>query len=1007
MVDEGTIRSFITMLHDAAARALKGASDPGVLQIVRIHPNGGTPVTTRFPIGAVDLMVEDAIKAASGGLNAYTEGRTVEARASGRGTAGATRAVFALIDDSDGDKGKAGTLPAKPTWAVESSPGNRHNWFVLDRALTSDEARPIGAAMRKAIGSDSATGKPEQPFRIPGTPNYPGPAKRERGRVTTPTRILSTEGPTWSAANLVEVFPPLPEHEAASVPGGRSGATSDTVEELAAATGPDRSERFFAAVVSAFRASLLPADLEDVFRRYPEGCASKYLLPYDRLAVEIARAWEKVGATAAQETAATPDVGATYPDRAVPVDEARVAVRDALEAHFAAGAGQRAIRVSTGVGKTVAAVTAVVADIRRRRARGDKTATLYLAPTLALADEVAALFRGHGVEAQVFRGRGADDPASPGAKMCQDLEAVGLALKLDLAVGKACCKLKEPVTGRVHTCKFHETCAYQRQTGRRPDVWLASHEMLWTAPSGLGEIGSLVVDEGFAQGGARIAKRGTTLDEVGAEPGIGTTAREILARADVAAWRSRLQKALRRQETIGGLARRHLVEGGLDAATCAKASALEWRLVDKVSFWPGMDRQARMDAAEAAAVKGKVGKVAAVWRAARELLEQEDTNAVSGRLVLSDVETEDGSGKARVVLTHSLKRVLKRWLKIPVVLLDATLPPVEVLQRFFPEIEITADIEAKAAHATVRQVLGAPVSAGKLLKSEAGRNRDAVRRAVLHRYVELGRPSTLVVAQKAMAEWLRASRLPATIKIAHYGALAGLDGFKDVGLLIAIGRTMPDVFEVETLAGAMTGLEPLRTAAPAKGARFHDRVALALRMSDGTARPVQGYRHPDPIGEAARWQVAEAGVLQAIGRARAVNRTSADPVVIEVWNDLALPVTVNEAVVWDAVPTGREIEMLTDGIVLESAPDMATCWPKVWETAEAARVWRKRTTEGQTPIREPSYKGLTLCGARYQRPGERQKWRSFRFDPAVCPDPRAWLEARLGPLAGFTTVFGA
>jgi hypothetical protein len=38
---------------------------------------------------------------------------------------------------------------------------------------------------------------------------------------------------------------------------------------------------------------------------------------------------------------------------------------------------------------------------------------------------------------------------------------------------------------------------------------------------------------------------------------------------------------------------------------------------------------------------------------------------------------------------------------------------------------------------------------------------------------------------------------------------------------------------------------------------------------------------------------------------------------------------------------------------------------------------------------------------RYQHPGARQKWRYAWVDPAVVPDARAWLEARLGPLAGF------
>lgn len=702
-----------------------------------------------------------------------------------------------------------------------------------------------------------------------------------------------------------------------------------------------------------------------------------------------------------EEGVGTPDVAPTYPDTSVPVDEARAALKAALQAHFAAGMGQRALRISTGTGKTRAAVEAVAEDIERRRGEGDKSATLYLVPTLALADEVAELFRQHGVDAQVFRGRAADDPDAPGVKMCHDLEAVNLALKLGATVSKACCKLKDPTVGKLLFCPFYDACSYQRQLTEEPDVWVASHEMLFTAPSGMGEIGSLVVDEGFAQGGVRIAKRGITLDEVGAEPAVGRNNFEMLNHADIAGWRGRLKNALQRQEKTGGLERRHLVEGGLDAALCGKANALEWRLFDGAAIWPGMNINARKAAARAAQAKGKISKVTAVWSAARELLEMDDEDAVSGRLVLVDVDTADGFGKTRAILTHGVKKVLQRWLKIPVLLLDATLPPVDVLRRFFPDVEIVADIEAKAPHATVRQVLGAPVSSAKLLKSDAGRNREAVRRAVLHRFVELGRPSTLVVAQKAMADWLREAGMPTTINIAHFNAIAGLDGFKDVGLLIVIGRTMPDVFEVETISGALIGLEPMRTAMPAKGARFHDRVPLALRMADGTGHPVQGYRHPDLVAEAARWQVAEAGVLQAIGRARAVNRTAENPVRIEVWNDIALPLTVDAVVTWDSLLGGYEIEMIADGIVLESPSDMATCWPKAWATAEGAKQWLKRTTRCQTPIREPLYRDMTPCGLRYQRPGERQKWRQGWFDPTVISDPRTWLEARLGTLAGF------
>ena len=154
------------------------------------------------------------------------------------------------------------------------------------------------------------------------------------------------------------------------------------------------------------------------------------------------------------------------------------------------------------------------------------------------------------------------------------------------------------------------------------------------------------------------------------------------------------------------------------------------------------------------------------------------------------------------------------------------------------------------------------------------------------------------------------------------------------------------------------------------------------------------------MAEAIRWQICEGELVQAIGRARGVNRTAATPLAIDIIADVVLPLTVDEVVQWEKVPAGAEVEMLAAGIWLDSPSDMARCWPKVWQTEEAAHGWRKRFTGGQTPIKNTLYRDLTACG-RYQLPGPRQKWRTFRYAPGVIPDPRAWLESRLGPLAGF------
>jgi len=108
-VDEATVHKFVSLIHEQAARALNGVERPGYLQLTRLHPMDEKPVPTRFQIGDVDGMVQQAIADARAGHNVYVEGRTISEQTP-RGKRGGiehTAFVFALVDDSDADKGKA------------------------------------------------------------------------------------------------------------------------------------------------------------------------------------------------------------------------------------------------------------------------------------------------------------------------------------------------------------------------------------------------------------------------------------------------------------------------------------------------------------------------------------------------------------------------------------------------------------------------------------------------------------------------------------------------------------------------------------------------------------------------------------------------------------------------------------------------------------------------------------------------------------------------------------
>jgi hypothetical protein len=120
----------------------------------------------------------------------------------------------------------------------------------------------------------------------------------------------------------------------------------------------------------------------------------------------------------------------------------------------------------------------------------------------------------------------------------------------------------------------------------------------------------------------------------------------------------------------------------------------------------------------------------------------------------------------------------------------------------------------------VRQVLKAPVSAERLIKTKSDVNRKALRRYVLRRWIETGRQATLVICQMDYEKWLTGSKLPDNITVEHFNAIAGLDDYKDVRLLILTGRVIPSRLASPPL------LQQIRPR-PAVGLLVQQRRALA------------------------------------------------------------------------------------------------------------------------------------------------------------------------------------
>jgi RecA-family ATPase len=298
--DSDTVRDFFEAIHAAAGAACAGIDRPGLLQLIRIHPSGGPAVVSgRFQIGDVEHMVAAAIADAKAGFNSYVEPRTVRQDAPKRGSAEDTRAVYAVVVDRDAYSGKAGRDFADPTLRVGTSPGSGHDWYLLKQAIPAEEAQTLGVGLRAATGADSATGKPTQPYRVAGTPNFPNAKKQALGRNVCSTHFANG-GPRYSANELHDLIGAI-SVKTATIPTvspfetERTGVVSPRVEKLLSApAGPttDRSATLFAAVRAAVEDGMTAGDFAVLAREFPNGCASKYLSPRDRLQQEIARVWE-------------------------------------------------------------------------------------------------------------------------------------------------------------------------------------------------------------------------------------------------------------------------------------------------------------------------------------------------------------------------------------------------------------------------------------------------------------------------------------------------------------------------------------------------------------------------------------------------------------------------------------------------------------------------------------------------------------------------------------------
>ena len=229
----------------------------------------------------------------------------------------------------------------------------------------------------------------------------------------------------------------------------------------------------------------------------------------------------------------------------------------------------------------------------------------------------------------------------------------------------------------------------------------------------------------------------------------------------------------------------------------------------------------------------------------------------------------------------------------------------------------------------------------------------------------------LIGTYKPVAELLRAELADPNISIAHFGAIRGLDGWKDFDTVIVAGREQPPPLAVENMARM-----PVRRRRRAAAAHRRVRVRRCAghRMKDGTRTAVVVQVHPDLRVQALVEQIREREVEQMVGRLRLVHRTT--PARVFLLSNLPTALPVDRLATWDEVMPGKMEQAIVAGrgVLPLSAAELARAHPSLWATAQEAEHWMARKG-AQVPIRELYWNVGTLSVATlvsYRRPGHRR-----------------------------------
>jgi hypothetical protein len=581
-----------------------------------------------------------------------------------------------------------------------------------------------------------------------------------------------------------------------------------------------------------------------------------------------------------------------------------------------------------GLGKTEAYLLRLGELVRALR----KDHCVFISvPNHDLSKEIKNRLHDLGIDAAVYLGPTQDDPDQSDKTMCYIPE--NLKIFQEAGIGSQLCT----------ACPYHQQCGFQKQRTKKSSVWIGAHQLIYRKRGlPIPPVDFVIVDEDPLSGGIE----GNNSDK------------PLMLRSDEVP--DDIRKTLETLPLGVPLKRTNF---NLSDYTLHKHMRAEYTQKQEVP----LPEKATLEEIQHATEITQQNS-AAIRRAKFYLAILKD-----GPWGMRAVKLDDGT----VGVKWQRHRRIHKDFDVPILFADATFnedaiehiidverPPANIEEAWIDEdgsivpamdqhqpviLGTIKKVTAKTPYATFRQVLFSGAAA-KFKDGDTGvKNIARIRRYIESRSSQFEK--VLVICQLGLKQKLHELGLPPNVQIAHFNAIRGQDKWKDVDLLIVIGRTQPSPGAMELQAEAL-----FRTPIKSLGPDYYDSAWMPLT---GTETLVSTEQHPDRFAEIMRWNACEAEIIQAIGRARAVNRTNENPVQIDIINKVPLPdIEIDEVIEWNdaqpgpgAIIAGRYGVLLAEEGSKGTANILAALLPDLFGTVSAAKQ-AKVYSRAETPNKD-------------------------------------------------------